>query len=44
MYKFLEDLDPLIQFGKFESGLKRISIPEGEYLWLCDRHIAEYNI
>ena len=35
---FLDEKDPQQHWG----GLKRILTPEGDYLWLCEKHAREY--
>ncbi|MEM9534151.1 MAG: COR domain-containing protein [Cyanobacteria bacterium P01_E01_bin.45] len=40
LYDLMVEIDPQKQWG----GLNRVLTPEGEYLWLCERHTKEYNI
>ena len=40
LYDLMLEIDPHKQWG----GLNCVLTPEGEYLWLCERHAKEYNI
>ncbi|MEM9505303.1 MAG: GTPase, partial [Cyanobacteria bacterium P01_E01_bin.43] len=40
LFDLMLEVDPQKQWG----GLNRVLTPEGEYLWLCDRHTKEYTI
>ncbi len=39
LHHLLKQLDPASTWG----GLKRVRMPEGHYLWLCEEHAANYG-
>ena len=40
MRALLDKEDPAHEWG----GLKKVLTPEGHYLWLCEKHAAEYKV